>query len=171
LSERPRTLVFTGTGKGKTTAALGMALRAAGHGMPVLVVQFVKGQRPSGELRAVRHLPDVRIERYGLGFVRELPETEGHREAARRGLERVAQAVTSGDYGLVVLDEVCYAVDAGLVGAREVVECVRAARCHVVVTGRHCPDELIELADTVTRMQAVKHGLQSGLPAQKGVEL
>jgi cob(I)alamin adenosyltransferase len=168
-----RTLVFTGDGKGKTTAALGMVLRAAGHGMVVLVLQFVKGERECGEHTALGYLPGVQVERYGLGFVPQHADEAfpDHEEAARVGLERARGAVASRCYDLVVLDEVCYAIDRGLLTTEQVAECVRGATCNLVLTGRYCPEELIAMADTVTRMEPVKHGLQSGFKAQKGVEL
>ena len=161
MVDRPRRLVFTGEGKGKTTAALGMVLRAAGHGMRVLVVQFIKGDMPSGE-----------IERYGLGFLPEHRDEafRDHQQAAEGAIERAAGAIRSKEFDLVVLDEVCYAINRGLVSVGAVAECFREAPCHVVMTGRHCPPELVKMADTVTQMRAVKHAMAVGREACRGIE-
>ena len=175
MSSQARVLVFTGDGKGKTTAALGMALRASGHDMPALVIQFCKANAATGEVAAVRRLGNVEIVQVGLGWVPESsdPAFARHREAAERGLERAAGAIASGRYRLVVLDEVCYAVARGLLTEDRVAEAVRAAKpdsC-VVLTGRGATAGLMALADTVTEMKCVKHGLTAGRKAQEGVEL
>jgi len=175
MRERTRILLFTGDGKGKTTAALGMALRASGHGMRSLIVQFIKADPATGEIRAAQELPNIRIVQAGLGFLPGPTDTafRAHREAAQRGLSLAAQALAAGEYGLVVLDEVCYAVARGLLEEGQVVDAVRRAApgACVVLTGRDSPQGLIDLADTVTEMRCVKHGRQSGFPAQRGVEL
>jgi len=174
MEARKRIILFTGDGKGKTTAALGMALRAGGHGIRSLIVQFVKGGGATGELAACRGLAGVEIVQAGRGFVpdrghEDYPE---HCRAAREGLVRAEQALSSGDYGLVVLDEICVAVDRGLMTEEMVVAAIGKARpgiC-VVLTGRNAAPGLVALADTVTEMRAVKHGLAAGWPAQQGVE-
>ena len=109
---RARVLLFTGRGKGKTTAALGMALRACGHGLRTLVIQFIKADASIGEIQAARHLPSLEIEQYGCGFLpaSSSPKFAAHREAAERALRRAREALHSGRYALVILDEVCYAV-------------------------------------------------------------
>lgn len=175
MTEPARILVFTGDGKGKTTAALGMALRASGHGMKSLVIQFVKDDASTGEVAAAGSLPDVEIVQTGLGFVpeRDDPRFAAHCDAARSGLARAEEAVTSGEYQLVVLDEVCYAVHRGLLGEQEVIDAVQKAGpdCCVVLTGRGATEGLVQLADTVTEMRCVKHALDSGRKAQKGIEI
>ena len=173
-TRRPRRLVLTGDGKGKTTAALGMALRAAGHGMRVLVVQFIKADKRTGELAACERLPGVEIQQTGLGFVPAADDARfaEHQEAARRGLELAAGALAAGECGLVVLDEVCQAAALGLIDDGDVAQAVEGAAqgvC-VVMTGRDASPRLIALADTVTEMRCVKHGLDDGLKAQPGVE-
>ncbi|MGE4543142.1 MAG: cob(I)yrinic acid a,c-diamide adenosyltransferase [Pedobacter sp.] len=175
MNDKPRILIFTGDGKGKTTAAMGMALRASSHGMRTKVVQFLKSDTGSGEIAALQKLPGVEFVRRGLGFVpkrRDDPRFEDHQRVAKEGLALAREAVLSDDYNLVVLDEICGAIAAGLLEEEEVAELLRQApaRLRLALTGRHATETLIELADTVTEMRCVKHGLQQGRPAQSGVE-
>jgi len=169
-----RVLVFTGDGKGKSTAALGMAVRASGHGLRTKIIQFVKGSWTPGEIGAMARLPEVDLVRTGLGFVRQ--ETGAglapHQAAAEDGLRLTSEAIASGDYHVIVLDEICWAVSRGLLDEAAVVELVQQAPadCCIVLTGRGATQGLIALADTVTEMRAVKHGLQCGITAQEGVE-
>lgn len=169
-----RTLVFTGNGKGKTTAALGMVLRACGHGIRVKMVQFIKVDGSTGEITAVKNLPGVEIVQTGLGFVppERSPKFAEHVEAARRGLELAREAMESREYGLVVLDEVCTAVSMGLLDEASVVHVIEMAAedAVVVMTGRGAGEGLIRLADTVTEMREVKHGMCEGWGAREGVE-
>jgi len=171
----PRMLVFTGDGKGKTTAALGMAVRAAGHGMAVKIIQFIKADASTGELAAFAMLPTVAIHQTGKGFVPppDRPAFACHREAAAAGLRMATEALCGGRYGLVVLDEICTAVDRGLLAEADVVAALKAACADTVValTGRGATAGLITLADTVTEMHCIKHGARAGWPARKGVEL
>ena len=174
MSFRPRILLFTGAGKGKTTAALGLVLRTAGHGMRACVIQFIKSA-PTGEIQSLALLKNVRIFQMGLGF---LPEPESseyaqHRAAAEGGLDKAREAIISGSFNLVVLDEICLAVHRGLLAEECVVEAIGLARPSMILalTGRHASTKLIEIADTITDMRCVKHGMQAGYPAQKGVEL
>ncbi|MBM3891197.1 MAG: cob(I)yrinic acid a,c-diamide adenosyltransferase [Verrucomicrobia bacterium] len=171
---KARTLLFTGDGKGKTTAALGMALRAAGHDQRVLVVQFVKADATTGELAACKNLPGVRIVQMGRGFVPRgnSPAFAAHREAAAQALEFAAQAVASADWDLIVLDEICLAIALKLITEESVLELLdrRTRPVCVVLTGRGATARLIERADTVTEMKCVKHGLKQGIKAQPGVE-
>jgi cob(I)alamin adenosyltransferase len=171
---KTRTLLFTGDGKGKTTAALGMVLRAAGHGQRALVVQFVKSDATTGELAACKNLPGVRIVQIGRGFVppESSPAFAAHREAAAQALEFAAQAIASADWDLIVLDEICTAVAAKLITEESVLELLdrRTHPVCVVLTGRGATPRLIERADTVTEMKCVKHGLKRGIRAQAGVE-
>jgi cob(I)alamin adenosyltransferase len=171
--EPGRVLLFTGDGKGKTTAALGMAMRACGHGMRVLVLQFVKAA-PTGELAASRQLPGFEFVQTGLGFVPkpDSPRFQEHRRAAAAGLERAAQALQSGLYDMVILDEICATVPTGLLTEDSIVALMeqRPPALTVVLTGRGATARLIALADTVTEMRAVKHAFDAGRKAQKGVE-
>ncbi|MEN6465946.1 MAG: cob(I)yrinic acid a,c-diamide adenosyltransferase [Syntrophaceae bacterium] len=169
-----RVLLFTGDGKGKTTAALGMALRAAGHGMKVLFVQFVKSDPGTGEMAALAALPGAEIIQTGRGFVPapSSPEFSEHRRAAEDGMKKAAKALSSGSYDMVCLDEIAVAVAKGLVPEGAVLKMIRQAHPDtiVVLTGRNATVGMMELADTVTDMKNIKHGLASGWPAQKGVE-
>jgi cob(I)alamin adenosyltransferase len=171
-------LVFTGNGKGKTTAAFGLALRAAGNGLPVKVVQFIKGAWKTGEREAVReHLPGIEVEVGGRGFTIErlrnprVPMTE-HQLAARAAFEAAREAAASGRYRLLVLDEVLGSITAGLVGEDEVLELAasRPEELHLVLTGRGASERVVAAADLVTEMREVKHHLQAGIPAQRGIE-
>lgn len=175
MNQKPRILIFTGDGKGKTTAAMGMVLRASSHGMRIKVVQFLKSDTGSGEVAALQSLPGVEFARRGLGFVpkrRDDPQFTEHRRIAEEGLSLACKTILSGDYDLVVLDEICGAIAAGLLDEADVTAVLKRAPAglRLALTGRHATEALIELADTVTEMRCVKHGLQQGRTAQKGVE-
>ncbi|WP_334110353.1 cob(I)yrinic acid a,c-diamide adenosyltransferase [Thermodesulfitimonas autotrophica] len=166
-------MVFTGDGKGKTTAALGMALRAWGHGMRVFIVQFVKSDRVmTGERLAAAQLGErFVIQTLGEGFVFPAADRDRHREAAARALAAAREALTGG-YDMVVLDEITHALRHGLVSEEAVLMLIDAKppAVHLVLTGRDAPPALVERADLVTEMRAVKHHYARGVPAQKGVE-
>ena len=171
---KPRTLIFTGEGKGKTTAAFGMVLRAAGHGQRVLVVQFLKSDASTGELAACALLPQVEVVQMGRGFVPQPshPAFEAHRAMALEALEFAATAVASEKYDLITLDEICGAVGRGLIEEEAVIALLSAPErtACLVLTGRHASAELMEHADTVTEMRCIRHGYMRGIAAQKGVE-
>ncbi len=170
-----RIVLITGEGKGKTTAALGMVLRAVGHGQRVCVLQFIKRRSDTGEARALAILPEVELHLCGEGFVMTKvgPVFEAHVRAAQVGLRLAVQKLQDTSFSMVVLDEVCGAVAQGLLTSQAVREAVEAAApgTTVVLTGRDACPELIRLADTVSRIECVKHGMAAGWPAQKGVEL
>jgi cob(I)alamin adenosyltransferase len=173
MNPTPRVLLFTGDGKGKTTAALGMVLRAIGHGMKVCVVQFIKGDPSVGEIAALK-AQDIEVIQTGLGFVPkpESPRFADHRAAAEDGLQKVGEVLAEGRFSMVVLDEICPAIERGLLDEAEVLTVLRRARpdtC-LVLTGRHATAGLIDLADTVTEMRPLKHALENGRGAEKGVE-
>lgn len=169
-----RTLIFTGEGKGKTTAAFGMVLRAAGHRQSVLVVQFLKSNSATGELLACAHLPQVEVVQMGCGFVPapEHPAFAEHQQKAREALAFAQQTVLSGKYDLIVLDEICGAIARGLIDEEAVIELLSAPerKACVVLTGRYASARIIEQADTVTEMKCVRHGYTQGIVAQEGVE-
>ena len=164
--------VYTGNGKGKSTAAFGLALRAAGAGMSVYIAQFVKGRNYS-EITAVRHhVPQITIRQFGRGcFIVERP-TDEDVSAAREGLAVVSEVLNSGAYDMVILDEATIAIYYDLFTVGELIEILktRAAGCEVVVTGRYAPEELIEVADLVTEMREVKHYYRQGIEAREGIE-
>jgi len=172
--EKGRILIFTGDGKGKTTAALGMALRAHGHGIPVAVIQLVKSDVKTGEFAALSRLPGIMIRVTGLGFVppKADPRFADHCRAAEEGLRIASEAACSGRYGLVILDEGCYAVARRLIPERSVLRLLMEAApgVTIVLTGRGATEGLVAAADTVSEIRCVKHGLDSGRTAQKGVE-
>ncbi len=174
MKERRRILLFTGDGKGKTTAALGMALRASGHGLKSLVIQFIKADPSTGEIAGCRMLAGVQIIQMGRGFVPgpKDPAFGEHRRAAQAGLALAQDALREEAWDLLVLDEICPAVARGLIEESQVIETLRRAGpgTRIVLTGRHATPGLIALADTVTEMRALKHGLADSFSAEKGVE-
>ena len=168
-------ITFTGNGKGKTTAALGMGLRALGQGMKVIVLQFIKGSWEYGELMMVERLgPDFVIKQMGLGFVRNLTEEqkEQHKQAAREALESAGQLLASDKYQMVILDEVFYGIKYGFFTVQDLVQLIqhKPPKLHLVLTGRDAPEEIIVLSDLVTEMKEIKHPYKNGITAQKGVE-
>ena len=164
--------IYTGDGKGKTTAALGLALRASGRGMRTYIGQFMKGQN-YGELDALRDHPHITIEQYGdVRCIRREEVTPEHVAQARRGLKRALGAMLSGQYALVVLDEVNVTIWFGLLTVEEVLAFLERRPDHVevVLTGRRAPQELIARAHLVTEMREVKHYYRQGVAARKGIE-
>ena len=168
-------IVHTGPGKGKTTAAMGTALRAVGQGMRVLMLQFLKGSWHYGELDAVKAFADKFVLKpMGRGFVKvgaEKPDPEDVRmvEEAWKEAER---AIQSGQWNLVVLDEINYAISYGMLDPAKVVDTLRKkpAMVHVILTGRNAHPTIVEMADTVTEMRQVKHAYEKGVMAQRGIE-
>jgi cob(I)alamin adenosyltransferase len=171
-------LVFTGNGKGKSTAAFGLVLRAAGNHMPVKVIQFIKGAWKSGEREALRAwVPGVEVEVGGRGFTIERlrdprVEMSEHQSAARAAWAAAQEAVASGRYRMVVLDEILGSITAGLVSETEVLELAasRPEEMHLVLTGRGATPAIVDAADLVTEMLEVKHHHRAGIPAQRGIE-
>ena len=169
-------IVHTGNGKGKTTAALGLAVRAWGDGLRVLILQFIKGGWKYGEIETIKKLGkiDGRIElkRLGKGFQRNTDDKAEHIEAAKEALKEAGNAFESGNYDLIILDEINYAVKFELITVEdvEVLLAKRPAELHVVLTGRDAKEEIINLADLVTEMKLIKHPYQKGIKAQKGIE-
>lgn len=174
MNQSPRILIFTGDGKGKTTAALGMALRAAGHGLRTCVLQFIKNDPSVGELAAASTLANVAIHQTGLGFLPppDDPRFAAHRAAAQQGLRMAEEVLADRQCVLLILDEICLAVARGLVDGRQVEQLLAHASPEmcIVLTGRGATPELIAMADTVTEMLCIKHGMQTGWADQAGVE-
>ncbi len=169
--ERGCVQVYTGDGKGKTTAALGLALRAAGAGLRVFIGQFVKGMEYS-ELRALERFPEIEVRRYGREcFIDREPEPEDI-EAARAGLADAREELLSGRWDIVILDEANIATFFKLFPVEELLALIaeRPACVELVITGRRADPRVIEAADLVTEMREVKHYYQCGVPCRKGIE-
>lgn len=170
--QRGIVMLFTGDGKGKTTAALGAAMRAAGHGARVFMIQFMKG-RLYGELVSAEHLENFFIEQHGRDeFVDpENPEAVDIK-LAEKGWARVLEIVENESPDMIILDEINIAVSFGLIPLERVVEFVRnkPEGLDLILTGRYAPDEFLEISDTVTEMREVKHHYNSGIKMRKGIE-
>ncbi|MEW6183877.1 MAG: cob(I)yrinic acid a,c-diamide adenosyltransferase [Bacillota bacterium] len=166
--------LYTGDGKGKTTAALGMAFRAWGHGMRVLMIQFLKsGRVQTGERLAAGRIGDgFLIETMGEGFVFEESDTSRHHETAQQAYRAAREALIAAKYDMVILDEVTWAIKCGLVSEEQILTLLesRPPGVHLVLTGRDAPPSLIERADIVTEMRDIKHHYRAGVEAQKGIE-
>lgn len=165
-------LVHTGDGKGKSTAAFGLAFRALGRDKAVKVFQFMKVPSARfGEHRLAERV-GLPIEGLGDGFSWKSKDLEHSAQLARDGWAKARAAILSGDYFLLVLDEVTYPLIYGWLDLQDVLDTLaqRPAHVHVCLTGRRCPQEIIDIADTVTEMKLVKHAFQAGVPAQRGIE-
>jgi cob(I)alamin adenosyltransferase len=165
--------VYTGNGKGKTTAAFGLALRAVGRGLKVYIIQFIKGGFDYGELYVVDKLPNLTLKAFGRGkFVTEKPAGKEDVDLAEEALALAEEVVKSGEYDIVVLDEINVALNLKLIETGRVLELIKGKPKHVelILTGRYAPDEIIETADLVTEMKEVKHPFNKGYHARKGIE-
>lgn len=164
--------IYTGDGKGKTTAALGLAIRAAGAGLKVFIAQFIKSGETS-EIKALKRFEDlINVEQYGLGrFIKGKRAAEDV-AAAREGLKAIRQAFSSGDYQVVIMEEANVAASCGLFPVEEILSLMeeKPARVELVITGRGADPRVIEKADLVTEMRAVKHYYQAGVAARTGIE-
>ncbi len=166
-------IVFTGQGKGKTTAALGMAMRAVGHGMRVLILQFIKGSWTYGELLSLEKIENITIKPLGTGFTWKKENLEEDRRLAEAGWEEALGEMKRGYFDMIILDELNIVLSYGLLPVTAAVEALenRPPGAHLVVTGRNAPDELIRIADLVTEMKEIKHPFRDrGLKARKGIE-
>jgi cob(I)alamin adenosyltransferase len=172
--EKGLLIVHTGKGKGKSTAAFGMVFRMLGHGEKVAIVQFVKGKWQTGERAALEKFGDqVSINTMGEGFTWETQSRQRDLAAARAAWDRAKALIKSGDYRLVLLDELNIVLRYDYLPIDEIVAFLRDEKpedVHVVVTGRNAKDELIEIADLVTEMEMIKHPFRSGVKAQMGIE-
>lgn len=165
--------VYTGNGKGKTTAALGQALRAIGHGWRVLVIQFMKGDPNYGELIAARGLPGFDIVQAGLpSFVEKGNPSADDLRLAQEGFRQAQEAVSSGKYQLVILDEINVAVDYGLIALEPVLTLIRncPASVELILTGRYAHSKVLELADLVSEIHEVKHPYMKGIVSREGID-
>jgi len=174
MNRKGLVLINTGSGKGKTTAAFGLALRALGQGFNVLILQFMKGRANIGEIKALTNLEiPLEIKQFGRAVFFNSRACEPiDIYLATRGLAAFHEAMASGSYDLIILDEIIMAIDFGLLNLQEVIDAIaqKPAELHVILTGRNAPSELIEIADLVTEMQEIKHPYSQGIIAQKGIE-
>ena len=165
--------IFTGNGKGKTSAALGVVLRALGHGLRVHIVYFMKGDYPYGEQKILSQLPNISFTAFGQeDFVDPAKVKPEEREQARQALKEAQRAVLSGEYDLVVLDEVNVAVAWKLLELEKVIKLIKKKpeKVELILTGRYADEKLIELADLVTEMTEVKHPYQKGITSRRGID-
>jgi cob(I)alamin adenosyltransferase len=165
--------VYTGNGKGKTSAAFGLALRATGRGLKVYIIQFIKGGFDYGELYVTDTLPNLTLKAFGRGkFVTEKPPRKEDIDSANEALTLAEEKVKSGEYDVVILDEINVALNLKLVDIGRVMEMLKTKPNHVelVLTGRSAPDTLVKVADLVTEMKEIKHPYNKGFSARKGIE-
>ena len=169
-------IVYTGNGKGKTTASLGVALRAIGHGLKVCMVQFIKGEWYYGELNSLKKLePDFELIVAGKGFIGIIDDDhafEEHVRAAKTALDIVEQKMSLDIFDIIILDEINYAVHLGLLNLGDVMKIVKNRPKHVslILTGNYACDEIILLADLVTEMKEIKHPYKKGIKAKRGID-
>jgi cob(I)alamin adenosyltransferase len=165
-------MVYTGQGKGKTTAALGLVFRALGRGLKVAVVQFIKGKWKTGERVFAASLPNLTFLVMGEGFTWESDDLSRDRNAAQQAWQKAAALIASGEHQLVVLDEITYAINYGFIALDEVLAALRARPegVHVTITGRNAPEALCQDADLVTEMKSIKHPFERGLKAVVGID-
>jgi len=164
--------VYTGNGKGKTTAAIGQAMRAVGHGWKVAMVQFMKG-REYGELKSTRCIDGFSIEQYGRDeFVNPKNTADVDIDYAMKGWQRAEELVAKGEVDLLILDEINVAVSFGLIPIEKVTEFIvnKPEELDLILTGRYAPEEILELADTITEMKEIKHHYNNGVQAREGIE-
>ncbi len=168
------TIIHTGNGKGKTTAALGLSLRAWGEGLKVLILQFIKGGWKYGELKALaKFAPDITVKQCGEGFTRRgNTDMEKHQQAAQKTIAEAKNEMVSGKWDMIILDEINYAVDFGLISENDVLDLIaqKPANLHLVMTGRNAKENVIAKANLVTEMKEIKHPYKEGIKAQKGIE-
>ena len=169
-------IVYTGKGKGKTTAALGMALRAVGHDHKICMIQFIKGSWHYGEMTSSKLLePQFELVAVGKGFVGILDDKsprEEHVKIAREAVQISREKIQSKKYDIVILDEINYAVNLGLVEVNDVLDLIKIkpSTLHLVLTGNYASNEIINAADLVTEMKEIKHPFQVGIKAKKGID-
>ncbi|BDQ31877.1 cob(I)alamin adenosyltransferase [Nitrosopumilus zosterae] len=169
-------IVYTGKGKGKTTAALGIALRAVGYEKRICMIQFIKGSWHYGEMDSSKRLePEFEMVAVGKGFVGIIDDKsskEEHKEIANEAIKISNEKIQSGKYDIVILDEINYAVNLGLIPVNDVLNLIKSKPQEVdlVLTGNYAKDEVINLADLVTEMREIKHPFQKGIKAKKGID-
>ena len=176
MSKDGLVIVYTGNGKGKTTAALGLAIRAVGYEHKVCMLQFIKGSWHYGEMDSSKKLePNFELIAIGKGFVGILDDNsprEEHEKYAAEALRICREKINSGNYNVVILDEVNYAINLGLIDVQEIIKLIKEkpSNLDLVLTGRDVKEEIVELADLVTEMKEIKHPVKSGIKAKKGID-
>jgi cob(I)alamin adenosyltransferase len=169
-------IVYTGNGKGKTTASLGVALRAIGHGLRVCMVQFIKGEWHYGELNSIKKLePDFELIVAGKGFIGIIDDDhafEEHVRAAKTALDIVEQKISLDSFDIIILDEINYALHLGVLQLADVMKIIQSRPKHLslILTGNHVCEEIITLADLVTEMKEIKHPYKKGIKAKRGID-
>lgn len=165
--------VYTGNGKGKTSAAFGLALRAIGRGLKVYVIQFIKGGFDYGELHIVDKLPNMKLAAFGRGkFITDVSPSGEDAKLAQEALKLATKVVNEGEYDIVILDEVNVALNMKLIKVSDLLKLIKTKPKHVelVLTGRNAPTRLVDAADLVTEMKEIKHPYMKGVPPRKGIE-
>jgi cob(I)alamin adenosyltransferase len=176
MQETGLVIVYTGKGKGKTTAALGIVLRAVGHGYKVGMIQFIKGEWYYGELTSSRRLePEFELIAAGKGFVGIIDDDhpiEDHQKAAKDAIEVAKQKIASGNYDVMILDEINYAAKLNLISQQDILDVIasRPEKTSLVLTGNYVPEAIMAAADLVTEMREIKHPFQRGVKAKKGID-
>lgn len=168
-----RIQIYTGNGKGKTTAAFGLALRAIGRGLNVIVIQFLKGGEPSGEVIAATEKGLFNIERFGAeGFYLDSDNNKEHRSEAEKAFNRLNELMETEEYDLIVADELITAMHVGLLTEEQVIDLIdkKPACTELIMTGRGATGKIIAEVDLVTEMREVKHYFDNGVPAREGIE-
>jgi cob(I)alamin adenosyltransferase len=174
--ENGLTIVYTGKGKGKTTAALGIVLRAVGYEKKVCMIQFIKGSWHYGEMTSSKKLePEFEMITVGKGFVGIIDDKspkEDHKEIAKEAIKISNEKIQSGKYDIVILDEINYAVNLDLISVKDVLNLIKSKpqKVDLVLTGNYAKEEVIEIADLVTEMREIKHPFQRGIKAKKGID-
>ena len=169
-------IVYTGGGKGKTTASLGMALRAVGYNHKICMIQFIKGSWHYGEMDSSKRLePEFEIIAAGKGFVGIIDDNspkEEHKKVAKEAIKISKEKIQSGKYDIIILDEVNYAINLGLIDVNDVLDLIKTKpqQLNLVLTGNYALPEIIEVADLVTEMKEIKHPFQKGIKAKKGID-
>ncbi|MCX8027784.1 MAG: cob(I)yrinic acid a,c-diamide adenosyltransferase [Thermodesulfovibrionales bacterium] len=172
MSKKGYIQIYTGDGKGKTTAAMGLIVRAVGAGMRVLFAQFIKSQKCSEHHAFEKYLPMVEVRQYGKGFISKKRPPKCDIEQAQIGLSELTKDVSSGKYDLIVLDEVNVATHLGLIKVEDLINLIKNKhiKTEIVITGRYADEKILQIADLVTEMKEIKHYFSKGIKARKGIE-
>jgi len=164
--------IYTGNGKGKTTAAIGLAVRAAGHNKNCFIGQFMKG-REYGELKTLRKIPQIELEQFGISkCITKEEVSEEYKKKSKKALEKCKSKMLSGKYEIIILDEINVSIWFGLIKEKDVLDLIekKPENVELILTGRYAPESIIEKADLVTEMKNIKHYYDNGVNARDGIE-